>query len=136
MHFKIAILTVVFLLSAFVLSAQVSKADKATQLKELFKPSPKGKSDYSVYLKNSSNELEATGALLYLGYKNFLSSQDMSVCVFHPSCSTFAIQSLQNDNIFEAYLKIFDRLSRCHGFSKPGQYPTYKNTGLLYDPIH
>jgi putative membrane protein insertion efficiency factor len=109
---------------------------KNEQLHEVFAPKKAEKHTHNQYLKKSSNELEATFALAYTVYKNYISSQDMGNCVFHPSCSTYAIEALQTDNPFVAYVKIFDRLSRCHGFSKPGQYPQYKNTGLLYDPVH
>lgn len=126
------ILLTLFLLFQFGhLFARESKKDR---LENLFMP--KEKANYSNYLKKSTNELETTAAILFVGYKSFLSDQDMGTCVFSPSCSVYAIQSLQNDHAFTAYLKIFDRLTRCHPFSKKGQYPYLNNTGLLYDPIH
>lgn len=107
---------------------------KTKQLNKLFKPTPK--ENYNHYLKKSSNEFELTGALLFVGYKNLLSSQDMASCVFNPSCSVYAMQSVQNDNPLKAYLKIFDRLSRCHPFPANGEYKFIKESGLYYDPIH
>jgi len=129
------IVYVLLLLTLLVLAPSFSfgqKKSKMEQLKTLFKTEKTH--NYNQYLKNSTNELEATAAILFLGYKSFLSSQDMNSCVFSPSCSVYAIQSLQHDNPVKAYLKIFDRLSRCHPFSKPGEYVQNKQTYLLYDP--
>ena len=65
---------------------------KITKLVKLNKPDIHP-NNYKGYLKKSSNELEATAAVLFIGYKNFLSSQDMNSCVFTPSCSVYAIES-------------------------------------------
>lgn len=111
-----------------------NQTTKSDHLKKQFKPGEAV--NYKNYLKKSSNELEATGALLFVGYKSFLSSQDMASCVFNPSCSVYAMQSIQNDNPLKAYVKIFDRLSRCHPFPAKGEYKYFKETGLYYDPIH
>ncbi len=94
------------------------------------------KVDYKAYLKKSSNPLEGTASLLFLGYKSFFSSQDMNTCVFTPSCSVYAIESLQNDNPIKAYLKIFDRLQRCQPFVKQGEYEFVFQTQLYHDPAH
>jgi putative membrane protein insertion efficiency factor len=104
---------------------------KAERLKGLMKPAPK--TNYKNYLHKSHNEIQGTATVLFLSYKTFLSSQDMNSCVFTPSCSVYAIESLQKDNPVKAYLKIFDRLSRCHPFTKKGEYP-YHDNNLLYDP--
>lgn len=116
--------------SVFGWSQTVSKPGR---LKSLFQPAPREKS--SLYLRQSSNELEGTAALLFIGYKTFVSSQDMANCVFHPSCSAYAMQAIQKENPFKAYLKIFDRLTRCHPMIKQGQYIQNKKTGLYHDPV-
>jgi putative membrane protein insertion efficiency factor len=131
MNYKHYFLFLILWLLAVVSFAQ-SKS-KAEQLSELFKPNKK--ENYKKYLKQSSNEIEATGALLFLGYKSFFSSQDMASCVFTPTCSVYAIESFQNKNPFVAYVMVFDRLSRCHPLTKKNEYPYYKNTTQLYDPI-
>jgi putative membrane protein insertion efficiency factor len=92
--------------------------------------------NYKSYLKKSNNELEATAAILFLGYKSFFSSQDMNSCVFTPSCSVYAIENLQHKNPIEAYLKIFDRLSRCHPLSTKGEYQYNFQTQKFYDPAY
>ncbi len=130
--------SLIFLFTVFfaqVIIAQHTGTERIEQLKALYKPAEKEKTNHNVYLTRSTNEIEATAAIFYSVYKNYISTQDMGSCVFHPSCSTYAIESLQNDNPLKAYLKVFDRLTRCHTFSTPGQYKPYKNTGLLYDPI-
>ena len=128
--FFLSILLIGFIDSGFAQKPE-SKLD---QLKKVGTPSPKN--NYNKYLKKSRNELQGTGALLFVGYKNFISSQDMGSCVFTPSCSVYAIESFQSDNPFVAYVKVFDRLSRCHPLTAKGEYPYYKNTAQLYDPVH
>ena len=127
----ISILTLFLLTVQISFAQQLSKKDK---LQQLFKPLPAQK--YKKYLLKSRNELEGTGALLFLGYKSFISSQDMGSCVFSPSCSVYAIESFQTDNPLKAYLKTFDRLTRCHPLTAKKEYPYFKKTGLLYDPVH
>jgi putative membrane protein insertion efficiency factor len=114
--------------------SQSQAPTKATQLTQLFKPTPK--TQYIGYLKKSNNELQATAAIVFIGYKSYLSSQDQSSCVFSPSCSVYAVETIQSDSPVKAYLKVFDRLTRCHPLSARGEYPYYKNTPLLYDPVH
>ncbi len=123
-----------FLACAPVLSCAQKPIQKKELLKQLFKPNPKP--DYKQYLKNSTNEAEGTAALLFVGYKNILSSQDMSSCVFTPSCSVYAIETLKHDPIYIAYFKIFDRLSRCHPLNAKHEYELHPKTGMLYDPAY
>ena len=104
------------------LSVFCNTTPKISKLVKLNKPDSHS-TNYKGYLKKSSNELEATAAILFIWYKNFLSSQDMNSCVFTPSCSVYAIESLQHNNPFVAYLKIFDRLSRCHPLIAKKEYP-------------
>jgi putative membrane protein insertion efficiency factor len=131
-------LSLILLLLLLVLLAPIdAKSEnipKKEQLQKLFQTDKKH--NYNQYLKNSNNELEATAAILFLGYKSFLSSQDMNSCVFTPSCSVYAIQALQHDHPVEAYFKIFDRLTRCHPLTAKGEYPIQKNTNLYYDPAY
>ncbi len=105
------------------------------KLKNLNKPKDR-KENFIKYVKSENNEIENTAALLFWTYKNFLSSQDMASCVFTPSCSVYAIESLQNDNPFLAYLKIFDRLARCHPVVAQGEYTYDTKTEKYYDPAH
>lgn len=91
------------------------------------------KPDYSL-TKNSGNEIEQILSLSFLFYKTFLSSQDVVACTFYPSCSVYALQSLQEKGIFWGMLNAIDRLTRCNGFS-PEQYEIHKETHLFIDPV-
>jgi putative membrane protein insertion efficiency factor len=115
--------------------AQEKLPSKMDKLAKLNKP-VKNTVNYKAYLKKSTNEIEGTAAILFLTYKSFFSSQDQNSCVFTPSCSVYAMESLQHDNPFMAYLKIFDRLQRCHPIVKPGEYTFHKPTQRYYDPAY
>ncbi len=84
--------------------------------------------------KNINNDLEAIFSGLYLVYKYGISSQDISSCVFYPSCSTYTLQSIQKHGIIIGSLAGFDRLCRCNPF-KPKKYPIHKETQRYYDPV-
>jgi putative component of membrane protein insertase Oxa1/YidC/SpoIIIJ protein YidD len=51
----------------------------------------------------------------FLVYKTFISSQDKPSCVFTPSCSEYALESIRTKGLVLGWLNAFDRLSRCHG---------------------
>jgi putative membrane protein insertion efficiency factor len=89
---------------------------------------------YSFALKNINNEVDEIFSGLYLIYKYGISSQDMSSCIFYPSCSTYALQSVQKHGLFIGSLSAFDRLCRCNPF-KPKNYPINKETQRYYDPV-
>ena len=89
---------------------------------------------YNSYIKNSSNELEFTAAVLFVGYKTFFSSQDMQSCVFYPSCSVYAVECLRQEPFPKSVFKIFDRLTRCHPFASPKYYKIHES-GQFYDPV-
>ena len=130
--FRVGLILVFFLVFMSGANLYAQQASKVGKLKHLGKPAEKAK--YKLELKNAENEIEATVAVLFLGYKTFLSSQDMNSCVFSPSCSAYAMESFKKHNPVKAYLMTFDRLTRCHPLTKKGQYPITKNQ-LLYDPV-
>jgi len=66
-------------------------------------------------------------------WKEFISSQMKPRCYFHPSCSQFAFEAIQQYNVRGFFLGI-DRILRCNVFSEE-KYPYYKNTNSLYDPV-
>lgn len=84
-------------------------------------------------LKNGDNEIEQIANVLFVSYKKFISSQDANHCVFYPSCSSYTIQSIKKNGIIGVFDGM-DRLSRCNIFSLEN-YPKYKNTKLLFDPV-
>ena len=89
---------------------------------------------YSFATKNINNEIDAIFSGLYLVYKIGISSQDISSCVFYPSCSTYALQSIRKNGLFIGSLSALDRLCRCNPF-KPKKYPIYQETQHYYDPV-
>lgn len=91
------------------------------------------KDDFS-YAKKINNELDAVVSGAFLFYKYFVSSQDKASCVFYPSCSVYAIQSVQKHGIIIGMLAAFDRLTRCNGLSG-SNYEIDPETHLFYDPV-
>jgi putative membrane protein insertion efficiency factor len=71
---------------------------------------------------------------LFVLYKVFLSSQDHQSCVFTPSCSEYALQSIKKQGFIRGVIDTFDRLTRCNGFSIEN-YPIDPKTNLLIDPV-
>jgi hypothetical protein len=72
---------------------------------------------YREMARHSHNEAEWLLSTLFLGYKAFISSQDGSACNFHPSCSEYALLSIQKLGLLQGGLAAFDRLTRCNGLS-------------------
>lgn len=97
---------------------------------------PEQKTSYSVFAKGNKNEIESTFSTMFVFYKNFISSQDIDACVFQPSCSVYAIECIHHEKSkLIAFMKISDRLMRCHPLISQGTYPIDKKTGKYFDPI-
>ncbi|MGB9595562.1 MAG: membrane protein insertion efficiency factor YidD [Candidatus Poribacteria bacterium] len=67
-------------------------------------------------------------------YQLFISTQDMPVCNFTPSCSQFGVDSLRKFGIIKGILLTSDRLQRCNGCSAPYYQIDYQ-TGKYIDPV-
>lgn len=67
-------------------------------------------------------------------YQLFLSSQDMPVCIFTPSCSRFGMKAIQTYGIIRGTLLTSDRLQRCNGLAIQ-YYPIDRQTGKAIDPV-
>lgn len=67
-------------------------------------------------------------------YQLFISTQDVPVCNFTPSCSQFGIEAIQRFGIIRGVLLTSDRLQRCNGMST-SRYQIDHVTGKLIDPI-
>jgi len=99
---------------------------------------PKNKIDnnfnYVKELAQATNEIQLISSLFFVIYKVIFSSQDVDACVFTPSCSVYAIQSIKKKGIIVGLLNASDRLQRCHpGANK--HYPIDPKTNKLYDPV-
>ena len=68
-------------------------------------------------------------------YWFFVSDVDGANCPFHPSCSSFLVQSIKETNPFKGTLMFFDRFTRdTNVFGRLEHYPRYGNNHF-YDPI-
>jgi uncharacterized protein len=83
---------------------------------------------------NYQNELVAFTNLLFVSYKSFISSQDYNSCVFHPSCSVYAMESIKKHGFILGFMGSFDRMVRCNGLSI-NQYEIDFEKGLALDPV-
>ncbi len=82
--------------------------------------------------QNNTNELQTAFSGLFLFYKTFISSQDLTVCTFTPSCSEYGILAIKAHGMVKGGLMTMDRLTRCNGLS-PQNYEFDKKTFLLKD---
>lgn len=71
---------------------------------------------------------------LFRLYKFLISSQDSQSCVFEPSCSQYAIESVSEYGIFAGALNAFDRLTRCSK-NTPEKYPERTKNGKYVDKV-
>jgi putative component of membrane protein insertase Oxa1/YidC/SpoIIIJ protein YidD len=67
-------------------------------------------------------------------YQAYISSQDMPVCNFVPSCSQFGAEAISRLGVVRGVLLTSDRLQRCNGVST-SRYQIDYNSGRLIDPI-
>jgi hypothetical protein len=84
-------------------------------------------------MKGTKNEIGFIFSGLFVAYKEVVSSQDIDACVFTPSCSVYAIESIKKYGPVIGYLSAIDRLTRCN----PGRknFPRDSTTGKYYDPV-
>ena len=70
-------------------------------------------------------------------YRSTLSSQDMSVCNFTPTCSRFSEDAIRKAGFVRGLLLTSDRLQRCNGsgFRSRDYYPYDPISGKLLDPV-
>lgn len=59
--------------------------------------------------------------LLIRGYKRFISPLFPPACRFTPSCSTYALTSIERYGVFKGGWLALKRIGRCHPWS-PGGY--------------
>lgn len=82
--------------------------------------------------QNNENEIQTAFSGLFLIYKTFVSSQDLTVCTFTPSCSEYGILAIKGHGMVKGGLMTIDRLTRCNGLS-PTNYEFDKKLMLLKD---
>jgi len=92
------------------------------------------KHNWEKELKNNTNEVTFIFSATFVLYKEVISSQDIDACVFTPSCSVYAIESIKKDGVLNGFFSAVDRLTRCN----PGRnkdLPVDLKTGKYYDPV-
>ncbi|MGQ9609272.1 MAG: membrane protein insertion efficiency factor YidD [bacterium] len=109
----------------------ISELDFIISSNSLFSETKQKKSDF--YKQNIFKPKN-----LFIGmirfYQIFISTQDIPVCNFTPSCSQFGIESIQEFGIIRGILMTSDRLQRCNGMST-SRYQIDHVTGKLIDPV-
>lgn len=88
--------------------------------------------DFSGYFNECSNEAEVFMTGFLIGYKSFFSSQDARSCIFEPSCSVYALETIKRRGLIIGFFDAIDRLTRCNGLS-PEDYEAVKGKQLLID---
>ena len=94
----------------------------------------KDKRDSYKEYTSHNNEATQAASFFFIFYKEFISSQDVNSCVFTPSCSVYAMESIKKLGLIEGLFNAFDRLTRCHPLSQ-GYYPVDPETQKFYDPV-
>ena len=80
-------------------------------------PATKEVRNFGDYFLEADDEVEFVYTGMFVFYKSFVSSQDGSNCSFTPSCSEYAIQSINKFGKVKGSIKFFDRYMRCNSLS-------------------
>ena len=92
------------------------------------------KHNWGVQLKDNRNELTFIFSAAFVIYKEVFSSQDIDACVFTPSCSVYAIESIKQKGAIVGFFTAIDRLTRCNPGPKKGMQIDLQ-TGKYLDPV-
>ena len=129
-------LVVIFVL-LLVLLYYISSAQTKTGLEfivasnPLLSEAPKGNVRLSFH---ETSEIKLFSIGLIRLYQLFISSQDMPVCNFVPSCSQFGMEAIRKYGFLRGVLLTSDRFQRCHGLSSQ-YYILDEQTGKLVDSV-
>ncbi|MBM3242320.1 membrane protein insertion efficiency factor YidD [Candidatus Poribacteria bacterium] len=135
---KIRLLKIVIVVMLFLLSHSISSAQTKTGLEFIVESNPlsSGASKDNVPLNfHETSEIKLFSIGLIRLYQLFISSQDMPVCNFVPSCSRFGMEAIRKYGFLRGVLLTSDRLQRCHGLSSQYYYILDEQTGRLIDPV-
>ena len=93
------------------------------------------KADSTVIIVNKDkNELAITANVVFGLYRNLISSQDGSVCSFHPSCSAYCRHAVRKNGFLKGGLQSLDRILRCNNLS-PEKYQIDLKRRKLLDHV-
>lgn len=85
---------------------------------------------------DSDNPFELIAKSFVYSYRLLISDVDGDNCPFHPSCSSFLLDAVEETNIITGTLMFFDRFTRDASFiGRNERYPAHKS-GKLYDPAY
>lgn len=90
--------------------------------------------NWGVQLKDNKNELTFIFSAFFVIYKEIISSQDIDACVFAPSCSVYAIESIKRKGAVVGLFTAIDRLTRCNPVGNKN-IPLDPVTGKYFDPV-
>lgn len=126
------IICIILILAYSILNINAQEKNILDQFSRQFEPE-NHEPDYHVHADHS-NEIKTVSSFLFLFYKEFISSQDINACVFSPSCSVYAIESIKKKGIIPGTMAAMDRITRCNGLAY-GYYPLDPDTNLNIDPV-
>lgn len=132
---------ILLLLSSFTLNAQIFSFEKYLISSE-FRANKTNSNKKREYVFKNSNALikynplfVLFGGSLYI-YQNKISPLIQFGCLYEPSCSEFARQSLKNFNLLKGILLSADRLTRCTRASSIDLHTVFMlDNNKYFDPI-
>jgi putative component of membrane protein insertase Oxa1/YidC/SpoIIIJ protein YidD len=121
------------------LACSILTAQEPTELEFILSCNPLDRASEGERIRSRSSiahpfgiESLIKGAIRF--YQVFISSQDVPVCNFVPSCSQFSAEAISRLGVVRGILLTSDRLQRCNGVST-SRYRVDYNSGRLIDPI-
>lgn len=126
-------LKILFILIIVLFSINCFSQSKSEVLQFLSTEKAKHK-HYTIQNNKTPAEPSIIASGLFRVYKFLISSQDSQSCVFEPSCSQYAIESVAEFGIFGGTLNAFDRLTRCNN-NTPDKYPERTKNGKYVDKV-
>jgi len=70
-------------------------------------------------------------------FQRFISPVDGASCTYHPSCSTYGLQAIEEHGLFLGIPMTAERVMRDHNPENSARYPLYEKEGSFYywDPV-
>ncbi len=125
---------IICILISFVAINSNASGQSETEINKLRKIYPvESKSKGQRIEINAKNEVQLLLTAGFSFYKKYVSPQDALSCSFYPSCSVYALETIEMNGIAGIFDAI-DRLTRCNGFS-PEKYKQHSHSHLFYDPV-
>ncbi|MDO6438840.1 membrane protein insertion efficiency factor YidD [Cyclobacterium sp. 1_MG-2023] len=121
-----------FLICSFIGLTSAQSNNEVLAYKDLL--AEKKKEVHYKAAEENKNEIETVFSGLFKVYKNFISSQDGSNCVFYPSCSEYGLLAVKKYGVLLGTANTMDRLTRCNGLS-PEKYAWTEDRTLMIDEL-